>query len=107
MFLRALEYFQGILFLTTNRVGSFDEALMSRIHVQIGYDPLEDSSREKIWENHFKKLEENHKNEGQQIMYTYLAKEFVQMSPELKKLKWNGREIRNGEWLKSQWMASY
>lgn len=65
--------------------------------MQIGYDPLEDSSREKIWENHFRKLEENHKNGGQQIMCTYLAKEFVQMSPELKKLKWNGREIRNGE----------
>lgn len=29
VFLRALDYFQGILFLTTNRVGSFDEAFAS------------------------------------------------------------------------------
>jgi hypothetical protein len=29
VFLRVLEYYAGILFLTTNRVGDFDEALAS------------------------------------------------------------------------------
>ncbi len=33
VFLRLLEYFQGILFLTTNRVETFDDAFQSRIHI--------------------------------------------------------------------------
>ncbi|KAG9251874.1 uncharacterized protein F5Z01DRAFT_254431 [Emericellopsis atlantica] len=41
IFLRQLEYFQGILFLTTNRVETFDEAFQSRIHVALRYDKLD------------------------------------------------------------------
>lgn len=33
--LRTLKYFAGILFVTTNRVGTVDEALISRAHVGI------------------------------------------------------------------------
>ncbi|KAJ5178623.1 ATPase AAA-type core [Penicillium coprophilum] len=95
IFLRALDYFQGILFLTTNRVGSFDEAVMSRIHVQIGYDPLDEDSRRQIWDGYFKKLSKNHKNDGQEIRCSYDAKEFIRKSDDLRALKWNGREIRN------------
>ncbi|KAI0903084.1 hypothetical protein F4823DRAFT_629696 [Ustulina deusta] len=95
IFLRAMEYFQGILFLTTNRVGHFDEAFKSRIHVAIGYEPLDDGAREKIWDNLFRKLKEDHKNGGPEILYEYDAKQYVKKDPEVKKLKWNGREIRN------------
>ncbi|KAJ6118654.1 hypothetical protein N7471_013274 [Penicillium samsonianum] len=95
IFLRALDYFQGILFLTTNRVGSFDEAVMSRIHVQIGYDPLDEDSRKQIWDGYFKKLSKNHNNDGQEIRCSYDAKEFVRKSDDLRALRWNGREIRN------------
>ena len=35
IFLRVLEYFQGILFLTTNRVSTFDDAFQSRIHIAL------------------------------------------------------------------------
>lgn len=99
VFLRALDYFQGILFLTTNRVGSFDEAFMSRIHIQIGYDPLDDESRKQIWMNSFKKLAANHKQGGREIQYSFTAKEFVTTSTKLRELKWNGREIRNGKYV--------
>ncbi|RAR16577.1 P-loop containing nucleoside triphosphate hydrolase protein [Stemphylium lycopersici] len=95
VFLRALDYFQGILFLTTNRVGHFDEAFMSRIHLSLGYELLNDESRSKIWDNLFKKLREDHKRGGPQINYEYDAKSFVK-SHEVQVLKWNGREIRNG-----------
>ncbi|KAL4807016.1 P-loop containing nucleoside triphosphate hydrolase protein [Aspergillus unguis] len=95
IFLRALDYFQGILFLTTNRVGNFDEAFMSRIHVQIGYDPLDEASRQQIWDNHFKKISRNHETHGLEIRVSYDVKEFVRKSQDLKVLKWNGREIRN------------
>ncbi|KAL6362787.1 hypothetical protein LRP88_04093 [Fusarium phalaenopsidis] len=95
IFLRALDYFQGILFLTTNRVGHFDEAFMSRIHVSIGYERLDDKARETIWDNLFRKLKEDHKNGGLEIRYEYDAKQYVKKNPELKELRWNGREIRN------------
>jgi hypothetical protein len=96
VFLRALDYFQGILFLTTNRVGAFDEAFMSRIHVQIGYDPLDDNARNAIWENNFKKLKEDHEEGSREIRYEWDAKEYVKKSKEVRELQWNGREIRNG-----------
>jgi hypothetical protein len=96
VFLRALDYFQGILFLTTNRVGHFDEAFMSRIHVSIGYDRLDDSARAQIWDNLFLKLREDFKKRGgPQIEYEYDAKQYVKQSSEVKRLRWNGREIRN------------
>jgi SpoVK/Ycf46/Vps4 family AAA+-type ATPase len=49
VFLRILEYYEGILFLTTNRVDSFDLAFKSRIHLAIKYPKLGQSSRRKLW----------------------------------------------------------
>ncbi|KAI1378297.1 P-loop containing nucleoside triphosphate hydrolase protein [Hypoxylon crocopeplum] len=48
-FLRALEYYSGILFLTTNRVNTFDDGFRSRIHVPIRYTDLSFASRLQIW----------------------------------------------------------
>lgn len=50
MFLRKMEYFQGVLFLTTNRKQDFDDAFKSRIHVTISYGALSDEAQAKIWE---------------------------------------------------------
>jgi SpoVK/Ycf46/Vps4 family AAA+-type ATPase len=50
--LRALEYFQGIMFLTTNRVESIDSAFKSRIHLSLYYPPLSLSARTSIWKTH-------------------------------------------------------
>lgn len=96
VFLRALDYFQGILFLTTNRVGRFDEAFMSRIHVSIGYERLDDNARAQIWDNLFDKLKEDFKRGGPRIEYEYDAKYYVKKNKDVKNLQWNGREIRNG-----------
>jgi SpoVK/Ycf46/Vps4 family AAA+-type ATPase len=51
VFLRSLEYFEGLLFLTTNRLSIFDEAFKSRIHVVINIDSLTSESRKQIWDN--------------------------------------------------------
>jgi SpoVK/Ycf46/Vps4 family AAA+-type ATPase len=51
IFLRLLEYHQGVLFLTTNRVRCFDEAFHSRISVALKYDDLDRKAREQIWIN--------------------------------------------------------
>lgn len=51
VFLRVLEYYTGILFLTTNRVTTFDEAFKSRIHIPIRYTDLSFESKLQIWKN--------------------------------------------------------
>ncbi|RPA85072.1 P-loop containing nucleoside triphosphate hydrolase protein, partial [Ascobolus immersus RN42] len=83
IFLRLLEYYQGILFLTTNRVGSFDEAFHSRIHIALHYRNLTSEARERIWRN-FSGL---------------LGDDKVELSDEdykeLSKIVLNGRQIKN------------
>lgn len=49
VFLRNLEYYEGILFLTTNRAPDFDDAVLSRIHLKIKYDDLTKDARRGIW----------------------------------------------------------
>ncbi|KAF4545809.1 AAA family ATPase [Lasiodiplodia theobromae] len=49
VFLRAVEYYDGILILTSNRVGKFDEAFKSRIQLAVHYPSLGQTERFKIW----------------------------------------------------------
>ncbi len=51
IFLRILEYYQGFLFLTTNRVDNIDAAFESRIHISLQYGELSISSRQHVWRN--------------------------------------------------------
>lgn len=51
VFLRLLEYHQGVLFLTTNRVENLDEAFLSRISVSIHFTPATVAKREQVWTN--------------------------------------------------------
>jgi DNA-directed RNA polymerase subunit E'/Rpb7 len=92
-FLRALEFYDGILFLTTNRVGSFDDAFLSRIHVQLYYPEFEENDRRKVWQTFINKLVQER---GDSIRLNIDAKEYLD-AKELKSVKWNGREIRNGK----------
>ncbi|UNI18572.1 hypothetical protein JDV02_004832 [Purpureocillium takamizusanense] len=49
IFLRTLEYYEGILFLTTNRVKNMDPAFRSRIHVSLEYPDLDPAARAAVW----------------------------------------------------------
>ncbi|KAF3398203.1 hypothetical protein F1880_005613 [Penicillium rolfsii] len=49
VFLRKLEYYQGILFLTSNRGIQFDDAILSRIHLIIKYKDLSREFRRGLW----------------------------------------------------------
>ncbi|KAL5344673.1 hypothetical protein ACLOAV_010365 [Pseudogymnoascus australis] len=49
VFLRTLEYYQGIMFLTTNRVAHIDDAIASRIQFKINYNTLSADQRRGIW----------------------------------------------------------
>lgn len=84
VFLRVLEYYEGILFLTTNRIESFDRAFKSRIHLAIQYPKLDRDSRKSLW-------------------WTFLSKtsldtgiqDIEEMMDELASEELNGRQIKN------------
>ncbi|KAJ6110344.1 hypothetical protein N7486_002579 [Penicillium sp. IBT 16267x] len=54
VFLRTLEYYRGIFFLTTNMSHYFDAAILDRIQLKLRYDDLRPSDRKTIF-NHFLK----------------------------------------------------
>lgn len=49
VFLRVLEYFNGLLFLTTNRIDDIDEAIVSRCIALIRYEVPDAAARRRIW----------------------------------------------------------
>ncbi|KAI0366558.1 P-loop containing nucleoside triphosphate hydrolase protein [Pilatotrama ljubarskyi] len=49
VFLRHVEYYRGILFLTTNRITAFDPAFLSRIHVALHFGELSLEARTQVW----------------------------------------------------------
>jgi hypothetical protein len=51
IFLRQLEYYSGVMFLTTNRVSTFDPAFFSRISLAINYPRLDWADRQSVWHN--------------------------------------------------------
>ncbi|TGO81532.1 hypothetical protein BPOR_1117g00040 [Botrytis porri] len=91
-FLRKMEYFQGLLFLTTNRVGQIDEAFTSRVHVVIEYPPLDDESRRQIWDGLFEKM--YNETDGK-IKLSLDTKKCVKQDAERLGIGLNKREIRN------------
>ena len=96
IFLRRMEYFRGLLFLTTNRVGSIDDAFLSRVSAVLQYDHLSDDTRKKIWQGFFKKLQKDAEVPGgQKIEVDKYAQKYIFNDEEVRDLRWNGREIRN------------
>jgi len=82
IFLRVLEYYEGIMFLTTNRVGNIDPAFQSRIHISMAYPDLSTESRRHIWVNFLEQLKQPH--------------EFTEKDlDELATMQLNGRQIKN------------
>lgn len=96
MFLRVLEYYSGILILTTNRVGEFDEAFKSRIHISLYYPKLDRESTLKIWDMNLKRIQRS--GVDMDVDEDRILK-FAQThwSASKKKLtrRWNGRQIKN------------
>ena len=90
IFLRRLEYFRGLLFLTTNRVGQIDDAFLSRVTVVLQYDHLTDDTRKKIWTGFFKKLEKDSQQspDNRKIEIDRYAQKYVLNDPEVRDLRW-------------------
>jgi hypothetical protein len=86
VFLRMLEYYRGILFLTTNRLGTMDLAFQSRISIAIKYNALDAPLRRRIWENFIDRLD-NAEAEAKEQLRKNLD--------DLQEWDLNGRQIRN------------
>ena len=84
IFLRILEYYEGILFLTTNRVDNIDAAFQSRIHVSMQYNELSAASRKHVWNNFLTASSKAGKHKFSEKDLSRLAN-----------YKMNGREIKN------------
>jgi SpoVK/Ycf46/Vps4 family AAA+-type ATPase len=83
IFLTKLEYYQGIIFLTTNRISSIDHAFQSRVDLFLPYRDLTSDARRQVWENFI-----NHAGRDKfELTDTSLD--------QLSQLKLNGREIKN------------
>ncbi|KAF0470661.1 P-loop containing nucleoside triphosphate hydrolase protein [Gigaspora margarita] len=78
VFLRLLEYYKGILFLTTNRGKNFDDAIRSRISLFLHYPTLSKDDKLNIWKNFVRR-----------------ANLSLEVNEQLIEHELNGREIRN------------
>ncbi|KAL8993104.1 MAG: hypothetical protein Q9169_006595, partial [Polycauliona sp. 2 TL-2023] len=96
VFLRVLEYYSGILFLTTNKVGHFDEAFKSRIHVSLYYPSLSRRSTLKIWKMNLERLSKSKKafEVEKDEIYDYARRHYRELRAK-GKTTWNGRQIKN------------
>ncbi|KAF6805112.1 hypothetical protein CSOJ01_09745, partial [Colletotrichum sojae] len=108
VFLRNLEYYSDVLFLTSNREGLIDEAFKSRIHVALRYKAIDIKGTEQIWRNIMREI--NEENENKKLPVTFDEEELVEWALDhfeenstrradgaspASTATWNGRQIRN------------
>jgi hypothetical protein len=83
--LRVLEYFEGTVFLTTNRAETIDSAFRSRIHLSLAYPKLANDALRVLWEKTIIRGCSGHRPR-------WLKDNFLD---DLAKAKVNGRDIKN------------
>jgi hypothetical protein len=77
----------------TSRVGNFDEATASRIHIALFFPALNKKATLRIWELSLRSRQES---EPRCMIDTEAVMEFVDNEYTIGRLRWNGRQIRNG-----------
>jgi hypothetical protein len=87
VFLRVIEYFDGIMILTSNRVATFDEAFKSRIQLALHYQALDEGQRRQVWQSFVRNLE----SVDEPVAIDDIKSRIVELS----KYSMNGRQIRN------------
>lgn len=95
--MRVLEYYDGVLFLTTNRVGDFDEAFTSRIHMSLYYPELGKSETLDVFKLNLKLIGERFRRKNRKFIPDEMEiGSFVQDYYDKNPFdRWNGRQIRN------------
>lgn len=88
--LRCLEYYEGIIILTTNRIKSIDIAVQSRMHLAIQYLNLNPDQMLAIYKNLLGDVPDNMLREGRKSL-----EEEVKRTLCGRRSQMNGRQIRN------------
>ncbi|QYS94438.1 AAA domain-containing protein [Trichoderma simmonsii] len=86
VFLRELEYYRGIILLTTNRLRSIDSAFQSRIHFCFHYDDLDVTAKALVWKTFLAKAGAS---EGVRVDITDEQRHILAEND------FNGRQIKN------------
>ncbi|UKZ52461.1 hypothetical protein TrVGV298_006238 [Trichoderma virens] len=104
VFLRMLEYYNGILFLTTNRPGVLDEAVKSRVHLNLHYNFLTEEQVVAIFKLNIVRLKEIEEQAAKAPRHNKLyidEADIIAFASEHWRNhtdgigRWNGRQIRN------------
>ncbi|KAF2396114.1 ATPase [Trichodelitschia bisporula] len=94
IFLRELEYFSGIIFLTTNLYHTIDAAFRSRVNIHLLFSPLAPEARALVWRKFLERLPGG-KSGGDSDSEATLAGMTEEDIKELAQWELNGREIKN------------
>lgn len=92
-----LEYYAGILFLTTNRIGDFDEAFASRIHMSLYYPELDEAKTKRVFTLNLDLIQQRFDLQSRKITFdassieSFAGHHFQNHAYN----RWNGRQIRN------------
>ncbi|RSM04863.1 hypothetical protein CEP52_006565 [Fusarium oligoseptatum] len=92
VFLRELEYYRGLLVMTSNSDKPIDPAFKSRIDLTLHYPELDKATREQIWRRFATKAGSRNALDGSSY-------------ERLSRLPMNGREIRNAVKISMFWAA--
>lgn len=88
--LRVLEYYDGILILTTNRLRQFDHAVLSRVNLAVKYEDLNAEQKKKIFNKFVNQLKDTNTDNIRSIRRWIDEEETMDYFEKL-----NGRQIRN------------
>ncbi|KAI4274783.1 MAG: hypothetical protein L6R35_006313 [Caloplaca aegaea] len=80
-----MEFYEGILILTTNRIRMFDVAVQSRVHLAVRYQEFSDRDRKQVFMNFYDQLTTQNCDE------LSLLKDYIKDFDET----FNGRRVRN------------
>ena len=86
VFLKVLEYYEGILFLTTNRIKTFDIAVQSRVNLGVHFTDMGERQQQRLLTTFLNMIDERQIKNKEKIL-EWIREDFRD--------KFNGREIRN------------
>ena len=90
VFLRELEYYQGIIFLTTNLYETIDTAFRSRVNIHLLFSPLAFSARTQLWRKFLTRMSAT--EDPPHALFANLSESDIN---QLAAWELNGREIKN------------
>ncbi len=93
-FLRTMEYYNGLMFMTTNRSNDIDDAILSRCMAVLTYKKPKDDVKAKMWSIYLEQFNIKHDDK----FIEELNQEFDEVS---------GRDIKNITRLASRYMQGY